>query len=155
MNTLEWLAQALVILLLGAAIPVAWRLQRALSHLRAERDALDAGADGLAEATRAAEAALARLRAGAEQAGRQVAEKVALGEPLREDLRYLIERAESLADRLENGVRAARPLAQEQPVQGTPPPPPAAGARGHATARPIEPRSAAERQLLQALAART
>lgn len=150
MNTLEWLAQALVILLLAAAIPVAWRLQRALGHLRSERDALNAGADGLAEATRAAEAALARLRAGAEQAGRQVAEKVALGEPLREDLRYLIERAESLADRLENGVRAARPLAQEPPAAAPPPPPPPL-----ASARPMEARSSAERQLLQALAARS
>ena len=42
MTTLEWLAQALVILLLGLAIPVAWRLQLALGALRAERDAVTA-----------------------------------------------------------------------------------------------------------------
>lgn len=135
MSTLEWLAQALVIVLLGLAIPVAWRLQTSLAGLRAERAAMEAGAEGLAEATRAAEAALQRLRATAEQAGRGVAERVAVAEPLREDMRYLIERAESLADRLEAGVRAARPATSDVP--------PPAAAR--------EPRSAAERSLLQAL----
>lgn len=135
MGMLEWLAQALVIVLLGLAIPVAWRLQASLAGLRAERAAMEAGAVGLAEATRAAEAALQRLRATAESAGRNVAERVAVAEPLREDMRYLIERAESLADRLEAGVRAARPL-----VADTPPP-----------AAPREARSAAERSLLQAL----
>ncbi len=150
MTTLEWLAQALVILLLGLAIPVAWRLQQALAGLRTERDALTAGAEGLAEATRAAEAALTRLRAGAEQAGRQLAEKNALAETLREDLRYLAERAETLADRLDHGVRAARPLVQEAP-SGGPDPAPLPRSAGPMAA---EPRSAAERQLLQALAGR-
>ncbi len=141
MGVLEWLAQGLVIGLLGVGVPVAWRLQASLAGLRAERAAMEAGVDGLAEATRAAESALQRLRATAEHAGRAVAERVAAAEPLREDMRYLIERAESLADRLEAGVRAARPLAQDAP-----PPPPAAA--------PREPRSAAERSLLQALAGR-
>lgn len=138
MGALEWLAQGLVIGLLGLAIPVAWRLQASLAGLRAERVAMEAGADGLAEATRAAEAALQRLRATAEHAGRGVAERVAVAEPLREDLRYLIERAETLADRLEAGVRVARPLAQDAPPPAT----------------PREPRSAAERSLMQALAGR-
>ena len=137
MNTLEWAANGLVIALLGLAIPVAWRLQRALGRVRSERDAMTASALGLGEATRAAEAALMRLRAGAELAGRQVAEKIAVAEPLREDMRYLIERAEALADRLEAGVRGARPLVQDP-----------------ATAKVHEPRSLAERQLLQALAGR-
>lgn len=139
MTWFEWLAQALVIGLLGWGVPVAWRLQASLARLRAERAAMEAGAEGLADATRAAEAALLRLRATAELAGRGVAERVAVAEPLREDLRYLIERAETLADRLESGVRAARPLAQDAA-------PAAAPVR--------EPRSAAERSLLQALAGR-
>ena len=146
MSTLEWLMQGLVIILLGLAIPVAWRLQATLAGLRAERVAVEAGADGLAEATRAAEAALMRLRAGAEQAGRQLAERVALAEPLREDLRYLSERAESMADRLEGAVRVARPMAQEAPAQ--------AQAQAPAPSASAMPRSAAERSLLQALAGR-
>jgi hypothetical protein len=42
-----------------------------------------------------------------------MAEKLAVAEPLRDDLRYLVERAEALADRLEALVRQGRPLVPE------------------------------------------
>ena len=71
-------------------------------------------------------------------AGRQVAERMAAAEPLREDLRYLIERAEALADRLDGSVRAARPPAAPEPAQ--------VGERGPAG------RSRAEQELARALA---
>lgn len=136
MNLIEWLAHALVIILLAAALPVTWRLNVSLSRVRAERDALGAAAAGLGEATRAAEAALLRLRASAELAGRQVAEKTALAEPLREDLRFLIERGEQIADRLEGSIRAGRPPAADP------------------SSRVNDGRSAAERHLLHALSGR-
>jgi hypothetical protein len=56
---------------------------------------------------------------------------------MRDDLRYLVERAEAQADRLEVLVRAARPLAQEAPPESAPEPG----------------RSQAERALLRALRA--
>lgn len=108
MSPVEWAAQAVVILLLAVALPMAWRLNASLARLRGEREALAEAAASLGDATRAAESALLRLRAAAELAGRQVAEKTAAAEPLRDDLRFLIERGESLADRLDSGVRAAR-----------------------------------------------
>ena len=111
MNALEWAVQIAVIALLAATLPMAWRLDRMLRALRADRAALEQGAEGLGEASRMAEAALMRLRATAELAGRQVAERVAGAESIREDLRYLVERAETLADRLEVAVRQARPMA--------------------------------------------
>ncbi|UPY34907.1 DUF6468 domain-containing protein [Sediminicoccus sp. KRV36] len=111
MNAWEWAAQMAVIGLLAATLPMAWRLDRMLRAVRADRAALEQGADGLGEASRHAEAALMRLRATTELAGRQVAERVAGAEAIREDLRYLVERAESLADRLEAAVQQARPLA--------------------------------------------
>jgi hypothetical protein len=49
-----------------------------------------------------------------------VAERTAVAEPLRDDLRYLIERAETLADRLEGLVRAGRPIAAEAPRAAEP-----------------------------------
>jgi hypothetical protein len=61
-----------------------------------------------------------------------VAERIAAAEPLREDLRFLTERAEALADRLDAAVRAARPAAAEPDASA--------------------PKSAAERDLLRALA---
>ncbi|MFT8245280.1 DUF6468 domain-containing protein [Roseomonas sp. BN140053] len=145
MSGIEWVLQAVLLLLLLAALPFAWRLERQLSALRQDRPALQAGAEGFAEATRQAEAALVRLRATAEGAGRGVAERVAQAKPLREDLRFLVERAEALADRLERLVRDARPLASgAEPRHAAAPVPAAAGAEE-------APRSQAERDLLRAL----
>ena len=132
MNTLEWAVQIAVIGLLGATLPMAWRLDRMLRALRADRAALEQGAAGLGDASRHAEAALLRLRATTELAGRQVAERIAGAEAIREDLRYLVERSETLADRLEAAVQQARPLA------------------GAASAAPAV-RSDAERELIRAL----
>lgn len=134
MGIAEWLVQGLVVALLAGAMPFVLRLERELRALRRDRAALDGSAAGLAEATRLAEAASLRLRASAESAGRQVAEKLAVAEPLRDDLRYLVERAEAMADRLDGLVRTARV--------------------SPAAAAPAEPvtRSRAERDLLKALA---
>jgi len=141
MSTFEWGAQLLLLLMLGLAIPFAIRLERQLAALRRDRGALEAGAAGMGEATRAAEAAMLRLRATAEGAGKGVAEKIATAEPLREDLRFLTERAEALADRLDALVRAARPLAGQPTALAAP-----------VVAEPAAaPRSQAERDLLKAL----
>ncbi len=137
MTLLEWLANAALLALLAAMIPVAWRLDRRLDALRLIGGDLGQGARGIAEATEAAETALARLRATAEQSGRLVAERVATAETLRDDLAFLVERAEVLADRLDALVRQARPAAEHAPAQPAP-------------AQPA-PRSEAERELLRAL----
>lgn len=131
MSAVEWAVQVAVIGLLGATLPMAWRLDRMLRALRADRSALDQGTRELAEASRLAEAALIRLRATAELSGRQVAECVAGAEAVREDLRYLAERSEALADRLEGAVQAARPMA--------------------GSVAPTSVRSDAERELIRAL----
>jgi hypothetical protein len=114
MGWIEWAAQLAVILLLAAALPLLLRLERTLAAVRRDRGALEGSATTLAEATRLAEAASIRLRASAEAGGRQLAERLAAAEPMRDDLRYLVERAEALADRLEALVRAGRPLAPLQ-----------------------------------------
>ncbi|MFN6953946.1 MAG: DUF6468 domain-containing protein [Acetobacteraceae bacterium] len=132
MTSLEWALQLLLLGLLAVAIPFAIRLERQLAALRRERGALEAGAAGIQDAARVAEAAIIRLRAAAEGAGKGVAERIAAAEPLREDLRFLTERAETLADRLDAAVRAARPAAADPDA--------------------APPKSAAERDLLRALA---
>ena len=137
MGWTEWALQCAVILLLAAALPLVLKLERTLAAVRRDRAALEGSAGSLTEATRLAEAASIRLRAAAEGGGRQLAERLAAAEPLRDDLRYLVERAEAMADRLEAAVRAARPLAQD----------PAADAAPAAEAG----RSPAERTLLRAL----
>ena len=136
MTTLEWLLQGMLLALLLALLPIGWRLERRLAALRWEGEGLSQGAEGLAAATEAAEAALARLRTTAEGSARMVAERSASAERLRDDLAFLIERAEILADRLDALVREARPRAAEAPSAAAPVP---------------GPRSEAERELLRAL----
>ncbi|MFM7418228.1 MAG: DUF6468 domain-containing protein [Alphaproteobacteria bacterium] len=149
LSWLEWGLQLAVLLLLGAAIPFAIRLERALREIRKDRNAMETSAQGLSEAAAAAESAILRLRATAELAGRQVQERVTTAEPLRDDLRFLIERAESLADRLEALVRVGRPMASHE----APPAPAPAATRPlrepPSDAGPL--RSQAERDLLRAL----
>lgn len=111
MTLLEWVLQAVLAAALLAALPAAIRLERALSALRRDRATLAASAQGFADATKEAEAAIARLRAAADGAGRSVGEQVQAARELREDLRFLVERATQLADQLDAGVRAARPTA--------------------------------------------
>ena len=135
------LLDGVVIALLVFALPLVLRLERRLAGLRQDRGALAAGAAGLTEATRMAEAASIRLRAAAEAGGRQVAESLAKAEPLRDDLKYLMERAETLADRLEGLVRVARPVTAEA----------ASGAAATVTSATSSPASQAERDLLRAL----
>ncbi|PWS36587.1 hypothetical protein DFH01_15700 [Falsiroseomonas bella] len=138
MSLLEWAAHATLLALLLVVIPFAWRLERRIAVLRGAGGDLQNGAADIARATEAAEAALARLRATAEQSGRAVAERVATAEKLRDDLAFLTERAEVLADRLDGLVRRARPMAGDAPA------PPAAAPERAA-------RSEAERELLRAL----
>jgi hypothetical protein len=120
MGWTEWALQCVVILLLVAALPLVLKLERTLAAVRRDRAVLEGSAGNLGEATRLAEAASIRLRAAAEGGGRQLSEKLAAAEPLRDDLRYLVERAEAMADRLEAAVRAARPMAQEAPAEEAP-----------------------------------
>ena len=144
---LEWGLQLALLGLLGAAIPFAIRLERDLREIRKDRTAMETSAQGLSEAAGAAESAILRLRATAELAGRQVQERVTAAEPLRDDLRFLIERAEGLADRLESVVRAGRPMAGHEP-----PPAPAATRPTREPPSDAGPlRSQAERDLLRAL----
>lgn len=147
---LEWGLQLVLLVLLGAAIPFAVRLERALREIRKDRGAMESSAQGLSEAAGAAESAILRLRATAELAGRQVNDRIAAAEPLRDDLRYLIERAESLADRLESQVRAGRPAAGSEPQAPAPARPVPASAEEAGTLR-----SQAERDLLRALSVGT
>lgn len=144
---LEWALQLVLLLLLGAAIPFAIRLERALREVRKDRAALEVTAKGMSEVAAAAEAAMVRMRATAELSARQVQERVSTAEPLRDDLRFLVERAETLADRLESLVRAGRPMTSYEaparaPARPPPAPPPGDG-------QPL--RSQAERDLLRAL----
>jgi len=162
---MEWLLEIALIGLLAATLFHALRLERALGVLRRDRAALEELVIGFNSSTRAAEQGVERLHAAADGAGRQIARHIDGAAGLKDDLQFLMERGNRLADQLDSLVRAGRPLAQETHSNPRPVKP-----RGDAAAEPDnyaademvaaasdpdggEPRvrSQAERELLKAL----
>lgn len=141
MRVMEWALDLVLIVLLAATLFHAVRLERALGVLKRDRATLELLVAGFNASTRQAERGIERLRATADGAGQQVARQAEAAMGLKDDLAFLTERGERLADRLDGLVRAARPLAAEAAI--APP------------ADPDAPdprlRSQAERDLLRAL----
>jgi hypothetical protein len=96
--------------------------------------------------SRQAENGVERLRAAADGAGRQVARQIDAAKALRDDIAFLTERGERVADRLDTLVRSARPLAAEPQRPFAPEP---RAAEDDSTMPRV--RSQAERDLLKAL----
>ncbi|MBN9562564.1 MAG: hypothetical protein J0H14_17830 [Alphaproteobacteria bacterium] len=135
--------------LLAATLFHALRLERALGVLKRDRAVLEDLVTGFNASTRQAEAGIDRLREAAEGAGRQVARQIEAASLLKDDLVFLTERGERLADRIDALVRSGRPLAAE-------PARPAVGEPARLPTIDSEPpearvRSQAERDLIKAL----
>jgi hypothetical protein len=158
---MEFLLEIVLVLLLALTLFHALRLERALGVLQRDRAALEELIASFNASSRQAEQGVERLRTAADGAGRQIARQVETASGLKEDLLFLVERGERLADRLDGLVRLARPLAPEvsRPERGfaslpmdqgmTEPPRPLATQDGGDGAPRL--RSQAERDLLKAL----
>lgn len=140
MPDMEWILELVLTLLLLATLFQAVRLERALGVLRRDRGALEGLVAGFNASTRQAESGIERLRSAADGAGRLIERQVAASISLKDDLSFLTERGDRLADRLDALVRTARTLAPE----------PHAAVAMAASHLP-ETRSTAEKSLLQAL----
>lgn len=146
--------------LLVVTIAYAVLLNRRLANLRRQRAELESGTAAFQRAIRSAEDGIARLKLSTEGLQQRIDGATAI----QNDLAFLVDRAESLADRLEGGVRAARSAPGGDAVASNVRPLKAGRAATTATAatttaaKPVtptagrEPRSEAERALLQALA---
>src|SRR3954463_1043040 len=97
-----------VILLLVPTIIYAVILNRRLSALRRSREELSKVVNSFNEATMRAEAGIPKLKKATTEANITLKERVDKAQTLRDDLAFMIERAEELAARLEGAVRAAR-----------------------------------------------
>lgn len=140
---MQWALDLVLIALLLATLFHAIRLERALGVLKRDRAVLEELVGTFNTSTRQAEAGIERLRATADGAGRQVARQIDAARALKDDIAFLSDRGERLADRLDVLIRAARPLAAEpsrQPVAAEPD-----------AAELPRVRSQAERDLLKAL----
>jgi len=112
---MEWLLELALVGLLLATLFHAVRLERALGVLKRDRAALEELVAGFNQSTRAAEHGIERLRDAADGAGRQIARQVDTATRLKDDLVFLTERGDTLADRLDQMVRDARSLAEPPP----------------------------------------
>jgi len=162
---MEWLLDITLVLLLTLTLFHALRLERALGVLQRDRAALEELIGRFNTSTREAEQGVEQLRMAAEGAGRQIARQVETATGLKDDLVFLIDRGERVAERLDGMVRAARPFV---PGAGRPDSMPRIAARRDPSPdesppaeRPSPPpdslapraRSQAERDLLNALRA--
>ena len=148
MAGVEWLLETALVVLLAATLFHALRLERALGVLKRDRSALEELVAGFNASTRQAEAGIDRLKSAADGAGRQIAKQIDGAGALKDDLVFLIERGERLADRIERLVRAGQPLAAAAVTSR----PVAMQAAANADeAAPSGVRSQAERDLLKAL----
>jgi len=127
-------ADAIVAFLLVITIFYAAKLSQKLSALRADKAELQALVRSLTEASQAAEAGVAGLRAGAEDVSRLLAKKLQDAQSLREDLAYMIDRGGSIADQMAGRLRNRR----ETPV--------AEPSRPHAAAAPTQPEERPRRE---------
>ena len=159
MSGLQWLLDLALMLLLAATLFHAMRLERALGVLKRDRGALETLVAEFNTSTREAQSGIERLRSAADGAGRSIARQTEAATMLRDDLTFLIERGEKLADRMDQLVRAGRTLTPEPQGLGAPSLPwprqrePSAD-EAAAAALPPGPervRSRAERDLLAAL----
>ena len=98
----------IVAILLAATIAYAVMLNRRIGQLRRDREDLAKLIATFNDATARAEAGIPKLRRAAEDAGVGLQERVEKAQSLRDDLAFLIEHADSMANRLEGAVRSAR-----------------------------------------------
>ena len=148
MSGAEWLLEGALVLLLSVTLFHAVRLERALGVLRRDRVGLEALVAGFHESTRLAEDGAERLRLAAEIAGKQITRQVERANGLKDDLVFLTERAEKLADALERRVADARTTKSERLVQ---PGSMSGPGDGLPADRSAPARSKAERDLIRAL----
>src|SRR3978361_577456 len=120
MTGMEWILEIVLVVLLGATLFQATRLERALGVLKRDRASLEALVAGFNASTHQAESGIQKFRATADGAGRQIEAQMAKYASLKEDLAFLTERGDRLADRLDVLVRSARPLIQDRPAPDKP-----------------------------------
>ena len=97
----------IVSLLLAGTITYAVMLNRRLSALRRNRDDLAKLILNFNEATVRAEQSIPKLRKAAEEAGMSLQERVEKAQALRDDLAFMIERADTMAPPVAPSVASA------------------------------------------------
>lgn len=147
MSYIGYFFDVLVLAALGATIYHALRLSRQFAAMQADRKAFDALIQSLNIAASRAEAAIKSLRDAATESGNALQEKVNRCRGLADELEIMIQAGDNLADRLNKVATESRKAASPTPsfIDDEDEKPKAAAA---------QPRSKAEKELLEALKAK-
>lgn len=101
--------EAIGAVLLAVVIFYAVRLNRLLATLKADKAELESLVATFSQSTSRAEANVARLKSNAAETAQALQGSVGKAEALRDELAFMIERANDHADRLEAAIGKARP----------------------------------------------
>jgi hypothetical protein len=118
--TISIVLDVLVAGLLIATIAYAAVLDRRIRQLRSTRAELETMVVGFNTATARAESAIGDLKMGTEAGSRELKPLMANARQIADDLTFLVERGNELADRLEFGVGAARTMVPKGPAPAKP-----------------------------------
>ncbi len=139
MTSLELIIDLLIIALLIPTIIYAYSLNKSLNLLRQNQKSLAQLVSALNEATFKAENSIPKLKSATEHSSEGLKEVVDSAKELKNDLLFINERADSLADRLENVISTSRNIKTPTPNEDK------------QTENIINDRAAAELELLKAL----
>lgn len=135
---LDTIMDLTIILLLVPTIVYAVILNRRLSALRNSRDELAKVVGSFNEATMRAEAGIPKLKKATLEANNALQERVEKAHSLRDDLAFMIERAEEMADKLDGAVKSGRATEIAQTVAPTSAPTPVRSAQHRPAPPPSE-----------------
>lgn len=110
MDSLELIINLSIIILLIPTIIYAYKLNKNLSLLRQNQKSLSLLISSLNEATNKAENSIPKLKSVTEHSSEDLKEVIDSAKNLKDDLTFINERADNLADRLENVIHAGREI---------------------------------------------
>lgn len=110
MDSLELLTNLTIIALLVPMIMYAYRLNKNLEVLRQNQNSLSKLVNALNEATFKAENSIPKLKSVTEHSSENLKEVVDSAKEIKDDLLFINERADSLADRLEQVISDGRQI---------------------------------------------
>lgn len=141
MTNLELIINLIIIILLVPTIIYAYRLNKSLNLLRQNQNSLAQLVSSLNEATFKAENSIPKLKSVTQNSSEDLKEVVDSAKELKNDLLFINERADSLADRLENVISTSRNITSNQNSSEKP----------SNNEEKLDDRAAAELELLKAL----
>lgn len=107
----QLIVEGILAILLLAFLYYAVMLHRRLGSMRDSKGELEKLINTFADATGRADKSIQGFKATAEQSGRSLQETIDRAQSLRDDLAFLIEKAEQMADRTESSLRQQRSAA--------------------------------------------